>query len=93
MWVVAHEKFFLLVTGPGDLSGIMSMYIEFVAGAVLLTWWWSSACADFVAGAVKATFGHVWSTVNDGTTTESCYSQQRHNSLGFWSRPSRMPKM
>ena len=25
----------------------------FVAGAALWTWWWSSACSDFVAGAVN----------------------------------------
>ena len=34
---------------------------NFVAGAVLWTWWWSSACSDFVAGAMNRFF--LWTCV------------------------------
>ena len=35
---------------------VADVYTDFVEGAVLWTWWWSSACSDFVAGAVHRDF-------------------------------------
>ena len=45
--------------GAQGVRAVLRRRADFLACAVLWTWWWSFVCSDFVAGAVSHDFGNV----------------------------------